>query len=84
MSDHPKHPSLLVLGYSEAAMLLATPNAPRINAVISVHGAREYAVDVPAASHRLTLRFDDTAAIDWTDPTRAEAAWARAGSSDPP
>lgn len=77
MPDHPKHPSLLVLGYSESAMLLASPSAPRITAVISIHGAREHAVDVPTASHRLTLRFDDTEFIDWTDPTRAEAAWAR-------
>lgn len=77
MPDHPKHPSLLVLGYSEAAMLLAGPNATCINAVITIHGAHEHAVDVPTATHRLTLFFDDTESIDWTDPTRAEAAWAR-------
>src|SRR5688572_7104359 len=77
MPEHFTHPSLLVLGFSEAGMLLSRPDLTRIDAVISIHGAREHAVDVPAATHRLALGFDDTESIDWTDPTRAEAAYAR-------
>jgi predicted protein tyrosine phosphatase len=77
MGQPPKHPTLLALGYSQAAMLLAEPHGLRIDAVISIHGTHEYAVDAPNVAHRLVFRFDDVDAIDWNDPDRAEAAWAR-------
>jgi predicted protein tyrosine phosphatase len=77
MGQPPKHPTLLALGYSEAAMLLAEPHGLKIDAVISIHGVHEYAVDASSVAHRLVLRFDDVEGIDWSDPARAEAAWAR-------
>jgi len=54
-----------MFGYSEAAMLLRQPAGAHVEAIISIHGSHEYAVDAPGVSRRLTLRFDD---VDVPDP----------------
>src|SRR5262245_39343860 len=64
------HPQILVLGYSEAAMLLRNPGEVRIGAVISIAGQREYAVEVGSVPH-LILSFDDTEAPNPNDPLQA-------------
>lgn len=53
-------PKVLILGYSEAAMFLAQSPRPRVDAVLSIHGKREYAVDAPGVPHVRVLQFDDT------------------------
>ena len=60
-------PRILVLGYSEASMLLASRNCPTIGALLAIHGQREHAVeaDVP---HKLTLKFDDAPIVPEHDP----------------
>ncbi len=65
------HPPLLILGYSEAGMLLRKPGAVDVRAIISIHGQREYAVETGGVPHRLVLRFDDTEAPSTTDPIHA-------------
>lgn len=52
------HPRLVILGGSEAAMFLRGTPPPKVDALISIHGAREFGIeaDVP---HRLDLVFDD-------------------------
>jgi predicted protein tyrosine phosphatase len=72
-----RHPRLLVLGSSEAAMLLRSASANRIEALISIHGQREYLLDAPEIAHKLELRFDDVESVDLTDPVNGYAAWAR-------
>jgi predicted protein tyrosine phosphatase len=52
------HPQLIVLGYSEAAMFLRMTPLPKVDALISIHGAREFGIEVNV-SHRLDLTFDD-------------------------
>src|SRR5688500_1170543 len=52
------HPSLVILGYSEAAMFLRGTPPPNVRAIISVHGPREFGVEA-ALPHRLDLGFDD-------------------------
>jgi predicted protein tyrosine phosphatase len=79
MSQHlPSHPSILALGYSEAAMLLRQTDGADIAAVISIFGKHEFPVEAPAVSHRLDLRFDDVEAVDLTDPTSTYRAWTQA------
>jgi predicted protein tyrosine phosphatase len=56
--DERMHPALVVLGYSEAGMLLRAKPAPQVSAVISIHGRREFGVELECA-HRLDLGFDD-------------------------
>jgi predicted protein tyrosine phosphatase len=63
MSSHP----LLPLGYSEAAMFLRSPEGPRVQAIISIHGKHEFGVEA-SVPHRLDLEFDDVVAGDETDP----------------
>ena len=70
-------PTLLVLGYSEAAMLLGQSNTPEVTAIISIHGRNEYPLDVSGIRHRLVLHFDDADVIDMSDPQRALGPWAR-------
>lgn len=65
------HPSLLVLGYSEAAMFLRRTDAEQIGAVISIHGQREYPVDTSGIEHSIILRFDDADVPDENDPLAA-------------
>lgn len=69
------HPSIITLGYSEAAMFLRRVEAGEIGAVISIHGRRENAVEVPAGVPVLGLEFDDAEAVDWSDPIAAHRAW---------
>ena len=73
------HPPLLVLGYSEAAMVLRQPGGRAVKAVISIHGHHEFPVEVDAAAvpHRLVLRFDDVEAPDLTDTQNAHRTWVR-------
>ena len=73
----PAHPPILALGYSEAAMMLRTPAAQKVEALISIHGLREHAVDAPWVAHQLVLRFDDVETANLSDPARAYAAWTR-------
>lgn len=71
------HPPILALGYSEAAMMLRTRAAQEVEALISIHGQHEHAVDAPGIAHRLVLRFDDVETVNLSDPARAYTAWAR-------
>jgi len=52
------HPSLAILGYSEAAMFLGRAPRQDVSAIISIHGTREFAVDY-SSPYRLDLSFDD-------------------------
>ena len=53
-------PSLVILGYSEAAMFLRREPAPPLAGVISIHGRLEYGVEtLTPAPPRLDLTFDD-------------------------
>lgn len=63
------HPSILVLGYAEAMMLLKPPTDIQLTAVIAIHGFREFAVETEA-THRLDLNFDDIP-IEMTDDALA-------------
>src|SRR5579875_347725 len=69
-------PSVLALGYSEAAMLLRQPAAERVGAVLSVCGCGEFAVET-SVPRRLVLRFDDVDAPDAADPLNAYFATIR-------
>lgn len=60
-------PSVLILGYSEAAMYLKQPEAARVRAILSIHGPREFPVETQAAQHSLVLQFDDSEAPDESD-----------------
>ena len=65
------YPELIVLGYSEAAMLLRGHPKPHMSAMISIHGQREFGVEADAP-RRLDLAFDDVEVPNATDPI---AAW---------
>jgi predicted protein tyrosine phosphatase len=52
-------PRFVVLGYSDAAMLLRNPGSPAISAILSIRGQREHAVDPPDGVPQLVLQFDD-------------------------
>jgi len=54
-----KHPQLVVLGYSEAAMFLRGAAGPAVKGIISIHGAREFGLEAAGVTRRLDLRFDD-------------------------
>jgi predicted protein tyrosine phosphatase len=66
-----KHPPIIALGYSEAAMMLRNPGHPRIDALIAIKGQREFAVDTPPGARSLILDFDDCEAPSATDPIHA-------------
>ena len=53
-----RRPQIVVLGYSEAAMLLRKLDPRLLSGVISIHGAREFGVEAPGIP-RLDLVFDD-------------------------
>jgi predicted protein tyrosine phosphatase len=55
-------PVIHILGYSEAAMLLKQPEGADMTKLITIRGQREFAVDAPHITHRLSLEFDDTEA----------------------
>ncbi len=65
------HPRVVALGYSEAGMLLRKPGTLDIQAIIAIHGQREYPVETDCVAHRLVLRFDDVEAPDPKDPLHA-------------
>ena len=66
------HPRLIVLGYSEASMLLRGEAARDVKAVLAIVGNREFAVEAPdAIAHRLLLAFDDVSLGDPNDPVLA-------------
>jgi len=65
------HPPVIVLGYSEAAMLLRTPHDIDVRAIIAIHGQREYPVETGGVPHALVLEFDDAEAPHPGDPEHA-------------
>src|SRR5947209_7565270 len=69
-------PSLVVLGYSEAGMFLRAKPAPAISAVISIHGQREFGVEL-ACEHRLDLSFNDVEVVRPGDLEAMERAMIR-------
>jgi predicted protein tyrosine phosphatase len=69
------YPPILMLGYSEAAMLMRQPLGAQVQAIISIHGLHEYAVEAPGLSQRLTLRFDDVDVPDPNDPIGMYRSW---------
>lgn len=72
-----RHPRILVLGSSEAAMLLRSAAREPVEALILIHGQREYPLDAPEISRTLELHFDDVEAVDLNDSVHGYAAWAR-------
>lgn len=72
-----RHPGILVLGSSEAAMLLRNSRGTRIEALISIYGQREYSLDAPGIDCKLELQFDDVEVVDLNDSVHGYAAWAR-------
>jgi predicted protein tyrosine phosphatase len=71
------HPSLLALGYSEAAMLLRQSSGAPVRAIISICGHNEHAVDPPVTARTLHLCFDDVDAPDLTSTHGLHRAWIR-------
>jgi predicted protein tyrosine phosphatase len=69
-------PPLVVLGYSEAGMFLRAQNAPKVSAVISIHGKREFGVELEC-EHRLDLEFDDVEVVSSGDLEAMERAMMR-------
>lgn len=69
------HPSILIFGYSEAAMLMRQPQGMEVKAIISIHGLHEYAMDAPGISRRLTLRFDDVDVPNAKDTLGMYRSW---------
>lgn len=65
------HPGILILGYSEAGMLLRNRDAANVRALIAIHGQREYPIEIASVTHKLVLRFDDTESPSTTDPLHA-------------
>jgi predicted protein tyrosine phosphatase len=69
------HPTIQIMGYSEAAMFLHSKDGPRVGAILSICGAREFSVVTPASvQHRLVLHFDDADSPDDRDPVLAYRA----------
>ncbi|MCA9250711.1 MAG: hypothetical protein R3E58_06930 [Phycisphaerae bacterium] len=62
------HPQVIVLGYSEAGMLLRKPGSANVQAIIAIHGQREFAVECDDIPHRLLLQFDDAESPRADDP----------------
>jgi predicted protein tyrosine phosphatase len=70
------HPTLVVLGYSEAAMFLRATPRPNVTAIISIHGHREYGVEAEVM-HRLDLTFDDVEVVAPGDVLALQRAFSR-------
>ena len=70
------NPSLVVLGYSEAAMFLRRAPEPGLVGVISIHGRREFGVEAEAP-RRLDLLFDDVDVPEAGDPDGLYRAMSR-------
>src|SRR5579864_3311583 len=71
------HPSILILSYSEASMLLRGEGSGRINGLISVRGLQEQPLEDTGVRHRLVLNFDDVEPPDPSDPLSFYRAWVR-------
>jgi predicted protein tyrosine phosphatase len=71
------HPSILALGYSEAAMVLGSRIRDDIGGIISIRGHQGFAVDCPTMAVSLVLEFDDVDVPPTDDPSRAYESWAR-------
>src|SRR5687768_11668432 len=69
-------PPLVVLGYSEAGMFLRAKPAPQVSAIISIHGKREFGVELECA-YRLDLHFDDVEVVRPGDLESMERAMMR-------
>ena len=67
-----QHPRVVVLGYSEASMLLHSEQGSGVCAVVSIVGDREHAVECDVIDRHLVLRFDD---IDVMPVGDRVAAW---------
>jgi hypothetical protein len=70
------HPTILALGYSEAAMLLRSESGSDIQVIITIAGQRECTVEADTP-HRLDLHFDDVPALNADDPVAAYRTRAR-------
>lgn len=46
------HPHVLILGYSEAAMLMRQPLGAQVGAIIAIQGQHEHAVEAPGVARR--------------------------------
>jgi predicted protein tyrosine phosphatase len=78
------HPRVLILGFSEAGMLLNRSQSD-VAAAIAIQGFREPAIDVSRIARRLMLRFDDVDVVDRSDPlaiARMQLRQRFAGGSD--
>ncbi len=51
-------PPLVILGYSEAGMFMRGLAGSRVEAIISIHGSREFGIETEVP-HRIDLTFDD-------------------------
>ncbi len=69
-------PALIVLGYSEASMLLRNGDT-KIAAIITIAGEREFAVATDGTDPILRLHFDDVEVPDPSDPLSAARAQLR-------
>jgi predicted protein tyrosine phosphatase len=70
------HPSIVILGYSQAAMLLRQPKAASIIALLAIRGANEHCVQW-TGPRRLELVFDDEEVPDPSDPVQVLRVHAR-------
>src|SRR4051812_47669709 len=68
--------SLIILGYSEAAMFLRGRSARDVAAIISIHAPGEYGVQATVA-HRLDLEFDDADVPPPDDPFAMQKTFSR-------
>lgn len=64
-------PEILILGYSEASMFLAQPEASEVSHIITIHGQREFPLEPVDGLQRLALDFDDVELPDSPDPVEA-------------
>lgn len=62
-----KHPAVVVLGYSQAAMYVKQEGAGTVKGLIAIKGFGEHALEA-AVPHRLVLEFDDVKSVDEFDP----------------
>lgn len=66
----------MVLGYSQAAMLLRQPEMNSISALIAIRGSHEHCVEWNGL-RRLELLFDDEEVLDPSDPIQMQRVHAR-------
>lgn len=71
------HPSIVILSYSEAAMLLRREGSVGIHGLVSVCGLHEQPLEDTGVRHRLVLTFDDVEPPDPSDPLTVYRTWVR-------